>query len=332
MSEMLTRWDEKQDGHGQTVRVPISAVHLSDSPRSSGENTAHVRALAEVHKPLPPIVVHRQTMRVVDGRHRLLAARCRGEEHIEVRFFNGDQDDAFVLAVSLNTSHGLPLSRDERAAAALRIVRTRPQRSDRAIALITGLSDKTVASIRRSSARIPPLNARIGRDGRVRPSDAAEGRLRASELFAAKPDASLREIAAEAGIAVATAGDVRRRMTKGENPLPPRQRAAAPRPRAAEPQSVPDGPGGSPRAVTGDRTLAVIAQSLRTDPSLRFSEAGRTMLRLLDIHSIARDNWDRLADVVPAHCAPMVAQAAYECVAVWQRFAEQLERRIREIA
>lgn len=322
------QWGGQRGGHGAPVRVPIGAVRISDSPRLSGENLAHLRALAEVDGPLPPIVVHRQTMRVVDGVHRLLAARSRGEDHIEVRFFDGEPDDAFVLAVTLNTSHGLPLTRAERSAAVLRIMRTRPQWSDRAIAMVTGLSDKTVAGIRRSSAEIPPSNTRIGRDGRARPRDGAEGRLRASHLIAAKPDASLREIAARAGIAVATARDVRRRMARGEDPLPPRQRAAVPRPRPAEPRLAPERAGGpSKAATTGDRALGVIMRSLRNDPSLRFSEAGRTLLRLLDIHAVTAESWDRLVDAVPAHCAPSVVRAAQECAAAWQRFAEQLERR-----
>jgi ParB-like chromosome segregation protein Spo0J len=329
--EVLTSWGGRQ---GTTVRVPVGAVHLSDSPRSSGENTGHVRTLAEVDGPLPPIIVHRQTMSVIDGMHRLLAARARGDRYVEVRFFDGDPDDAFVLAVTLNTSHGLPLSRGERAAAVLRIMRTHARCSDRSIALITGLSDKTVAAIRRSTADIPPLNARVGRDGRTRPSDGAQGRLRARDLIAARPDASLREIAAEAGVALATARDVRRRLARGEDPLPPRQRAAVPHPRTGEPP-VPRRPAarrdGPPRAADGnqdrDRDLALVMHNLRRDPSLRLSEAGRTLLRLLDAHAIPDVAWDRLAEQVPAHCAPHVVQAARECAAAWQRFAEVLDGR-----
>ncbi len=268
----------------------------------------HVRALAESATAFPPIVVHRETMCVVDGVHRLHAARSRGDEQIEARFFDGAAADVFVLAVRLNAEHGLPLSRADRVAAVVRIARTHPQLSDRAVAATTGLSDKTVASIRQSSAEVPPSNTRIGRDGRTRPRNGAEGRLRAGNLLAAKPSASLREIAEQAGIAVATARDVRERLARGENPLPPRQR-------------------GTDQGAAAARDLALVMRNLRNDPSLRFSEFGRVVLRLLDAHSIAMDDWSRFVDVVPEHCVANVAHAAQSCAEVWRRFAERLEQR-----
>lgn len=311
-------WSESRFEHDSVVAVAIDEIGSSDSPRRGGENLAHVRALAEAVTPLPPIVVHRPTMRVVDGMHRLLAARARGDETIDVRFFDGSTEEAFVLAVRLNARHGLPLSRTDRVAAVIRIASTHPQWSDRAVAAVTGLSDKTVASIRRSSAEVPPLNTRIGRDGRVRPRNSAEGRLRASSLLAAKPGASLREIAEEAGIAAATVRDVRERIERGQDPVPPRQRAAEQRVTAV-PSVVPP--------VTVERNLTLIVQGLRNDPALRFTEAGRVVLRLLDAHSIAMDDWNRFVEMIPVHCTANVMHAAQECAEAWRRFAAQLEQR-----
>jgi hypothetical protein len=98
---------------------------------------------------LPPILVHRATMRVIDGMHRLRAATLRGDREIAVRFFDGDAGSAFVRAVVANVYNGLPLSRSDRAAAAARIVATHPHWSDRAVATATGLAPATVAAVRR---------------------------------------------------------------------------------------------------------------------------------------------------------------------------------------
>src|SRR2546423_5542310 len=205
--------------------LPIRSLLPADSPRLAGEDEEHVRLLAESYAELPPILVHRKTMRVIDGMHRLRAALLRGEESIKVRFYSGSEDAAFVLAVESNIAHGLPLSLADREAAAGRIVKSNPQWSDRAIAGVTGLSAKTVGVIRRGAcADLPQLHSRIGRDGRVRPLNGADGRRRASEVFARRPDASLREVAGEAGISPGTARDVRERMRRGEDPIPPRQR------------------------------------------------------------------------------------------------------------
>ncbi|WP_159001642.1 ParB/RepB/Spo0J family partition protein, partial [Streptomyces sp. SBT349] len=149
--------------------MPISTIVVADTPRGAGSSSAHARVLAETDDDLPPILLHRSTMRVIDGMHRLEAAKICRAETIRARFFDGDEDEAFVLAVESNVKHGLPLSLADRKAAALRIVRAHPDWSDRAVAAIAGLAHKTVGSIRRrASGEVPQLEARVGRDGRVR--------------------------------------------------------------------------------------------------------------------------------------------------------------------
>ncbi|HEX9335644.1 MAG TPA: streptomycin biosynthesis protein, partial [Pseudonocardiaceae bacterium] len=205
--------------------VTIDTLMLTDSPRLAGENTEHTRRLADSDDYLPPILVHRPTGWVIDGAHRVRAAILRGQTRIAAQFFDGPMDAAFVLAVRGNIAHGLPLSPADRRAAAERIVRSHPRWSDRAIAAATGLSDKTVRAIRRrSTSETPQLNTRVGRDGRVRPLNAANGRRLAAELIAERPDAGLREIASAAGISLATAHDVRIRLQRGEDPVPARLR------------------------------------------------------------------------------------------------------------
>jgi hypothetical protein len=97
--------------------VPVGIPLPADSPRLGGENRDHIRLLADATAPLPPILVHRSTMRVIDGMHRLRAAMLRGATEIAVEFFDGTEAEAFARAVRENVAHGLPLSRSDREAA-----------------------------------------------------------------------------------------------------------------------------------------------------------------------------------------------------------------------
>jgi hypothetical protein len=193
-------------------------------------------------------------MRVIDGMHRLRAALLRGEEEIEIQFFDGTDELAFLLAVRANISHGLPLSRADRMAAARRIIESQPQWSNRAIATVTGLSPGTVNAARqRITGQNHQLNTRLGQDGRARPLNGANGRLRASKILESRPDLPLRELAKAAGVSVGTARDVRERIRRGMHPLPPRQLAAAAREVAAAKRAI----GGSATTTVGDPYLTV---------------------------------------------------------------------------
>ena len=291
-------------------KVPIAALSLADSPRVLGEDGEHTKLLAGVDTALPPIVVYRPTMRVIDGMHRLRAAALRGNEDIEVVFYDGDEADTFVLAVELNRAHGLPLSRADRTAAATRIIESHPEWSHRRIAEVSGVSSSTVASIRRrSTAQNGQLNARVGRDGRVRPTDSAEGRLRASEEIERDPSASLRQIAKVAGVSLGTASSVRSRLHRGEPPVPSRERGA----------ERPD-----PQHRGDDAEVGVVIVNLRRDPSLRFTETGRVLLRYLEVCAIGFRQWDKLIANVPVHQREAVARLARECAGAWETFANRL--------
>ena len=312
-----------------TTRVPVTELVLSNWLRVKGEDIKHVRALAEVENELPPIVVHRATMQVIDGMHRVRAAVLSGAGYIEALLFEGAEDEAFLLAVQLNVAHGLPLSRADRVAAAVRIIHSSPQWSDRAIARAAGLSDKTVASIRRrASAEIPHLSDRVGQDGRIRPISPAVGRRMASDLIAKNPDAAISEIAARAGISPGTARDVRERLRNGLDPVPPRHRdtsgfqPAESRPAGSQPGGEDDR--ARQRSLSA-RMTPVILESLRNDPALRYNETGRALLRLLALHTMSPADWEQLISAVPLHRAQAVAQVAQSCSEAWQEFATRLE-------
>ena len=60
---------------GETVEIGLEALEPADSPRLNGIDVEHVRRLAQGDAVLPPILVDRSTRRVIDGAHRIAAAR-----------------------------------------------------------------------------------------------------------------------------------------------------------------------------------------------------------------------------------------------------------------
>jgi ParB-like chromosome segregation protein Spo0J len=322
-ADSVLAWGGQRARPFSTVSIPIDLLRPPDSPRLAGVDAEHARLLAESGAALPPIIVHRPTMRVIDGMHRLSAAMLRGQSEIEAHLYAGGEDDAFVLAVETNIAHGLPLSLADRTAAAERIIRSHPNWSDRAIASSTGLAASTVSAIRkRSTDQVVQLNSRIGRDGRTRPVSSAEGRRLASELIADNPDASLREIASIAGISPGTVRDVRKRLEAGDDPVPPMARRTEQHSRMSR----------SPRRQRDNRTSpadrAAILRELRKDPSLRFSETGRALLRWLDTQTIGMVDWEKVVENVPDHCVDTIVDLARANAYAWQKFAERLERRV----
>lgn len=181
-------------------------------------------------------------------------------------------------------------------AAAERLVRQCPQWSDRMISSITGLPARAVAGVR---GRVGgDAGARIGRDGRVRPTNSAERRRRARELMAEHPHLSLRQVAKAVGISPETARAVRAEL-----------RGGSPRPEA-------------PVRRSG---IADLLRWLRDDPSLRLSHNGRVLLRLLFLDLRTRAAWAEVARDVPAHCRPGLAELARQSAAAWQVLADRLD-------
>ena len=305
--------------HRQVVAVPVLSIRPGVTPRLAGEDRAHIARLAEIGAPLPPILVDRRTMRVIDGMHRLMAASLRGQETIEVEFFEGSPAEAFLQAVKANVTHGFPLSRADRRAAALRIIQMCPQMSDGSIAEVAGLASTTVATMRRESAgpvRQPCI--RIGKDGRARPVNGADGRLRAAAVLSERPDASAREVARAAGVSPATAWDVRKRLQRGEPPVPVADSAvvSTPAPRNAR-QGQPE-----KRPLPGGH--ASVLENLMRDPSLRSTDRGRQLLRLMQFNAAGVREWSEMATAVPPHRVAAVCQLARHYAQFWSSAAHDL--------
>jgi hypothetical protein len=309
----------------EVTAVSLLSLRPGDSPRLNGEDKSHVTRLAETEGSLPPILVDGRTMRVIDGMHRLMAASLQGRETIDVVFFDGTEADVFLRAVEANVTHGLPLSQADRRAAAERIIASHPHMSDRAIGRSAGLAAKTVAAIRkRSSDDVPQSNARVGRDGRVRPLDSTEGRERAAEILTDKPEASLRDVARAAGISPATVLDVRKRLERGEAPVPLRPSPIA---NGSGAHVAGNGTSAGGSAAAPDPT--VVVERLLRDPSLRNNDQGKKMLRLLHANAAGAVQLPGAGAAVPPHCVVTVVQLARLYAKMWLDFARELDGRAR---
>jgi ParB-like chromosome segregation protein Spo0J len=173
------------------------------TPRQTRVDEDHVIALLEVIDHLPPIIVD-ERMIVIDGVHRIEAFRRAGRHEISAHLFVGNEIEAVAIAVQANVQHGKPLSRTERQAAARTLLGQCPERSDRWIAEICGLSHPTVAALRQVTDGANQ-ELRTGRDGRRRPLDRTAGQAAVIEALARDPASSRRQTAKAAGVAPSTA-------------------------------------------------------------------------------------------------------------------------------
>jgi ParB-like chromosome segregation protein Spo0J len=71
----------------------------------------------------PPIIVDRATHKLLDGWHRVEAAKRAGVYTIPVQWVDAKEDELFPLAVKSNLGHGVHLSKEERYKAIARMQR-----------------------------------------------------------------------------------------------------------------------------------------------------------------------------------------------------------------
>ncbi|GGJ08750.1 hypothetical protein GCM10010121_018870 [Streptomyces brasiliensis] len=308
----------------EVSELPIALLQFSESPRLVGQSKKYTEQLAQSETPFPPILVNGRNMQVIDGVHRVLATLLKGGKTIEARVVNLSRHDAFLLAIKSNTQHGLPLSLADRRAAAARLSASHPHLSDRMIGEASGLSAKSVAAIRRSTASGTELNVRVGRDGRARAVDRAAGRHRAAEVIAQNPRASVREVARRAGISPATASDVRKRILAGEDvvgesPRPPATALEPSTESASEPAHI--------QVREKQEKPISLLKPLLHDPAILDADLGRRLVSTLRKNLVDDYQWLELADAVPSHCGALVIALAQQNADKWQAFAQALDER-----
>lgn len=331
-------WSEKFDQHMSIQEVLESCEHrvvdvssLSlDTVVRAANDPEHVALVAELADSLPPILVHGPSGRVLDGSHRVQAARLTGRATVPALVYNGHFRDGFVVAVWANSKHGLPLSRQDRISAATKIIESHRTWSNRMIAGVAGISPVTVAAIRRKmAAELTQGASRMGLDGRVRPVDRSAGRERASNLWQESPDSTVRAIARRAGVSPATALDVRKKLQSGLDPIQPRQQTRTYPSAQEKGTSISAGfatlPSPLQRTPGEPSHLNLALARLMRDPSMRQTDSGRELLRLLDFTTTILKNYEQLATNIPDHCAWSICDIARKYAEMWERFADQLE-------
>jgi hypothetical protein len=192
----------------------------------------------------------------------------------------------------------------------VRILTDRPASSDRWIADVCALSAKTVAHLRAEAAAssgLPPLDTRIGRDGKVRPLRAGQARQKVLDALAQNPAGSLRTIAAAAGASPETVRIVRLELA-GSNGL----RRTRPSPQQI---GILDEAGASPPSC---------------QPNFLSDNALRQTRFVEWLANKAIDDWRELVDSVPVSRVYLVADEARRQAAQWRQFAMAVEGRARQ--
>jgi ParB-like chromosome segregation protein Spo0J len=295
---------EVLDRQPGSVVVAVAELETGSAFREGGLCPEHVERLVALGGAWPPIVVMRRGGVVVDGAHRVEAARRLGIARLEAVFFDGGADDAFVEFVRRNVAHGLLLTLPERKHAAVRVLQAHRGWSDRRVAELCGLSPKTVARLRGESAARPTeenaqldREVRVGRDDRVRPVQRGSVRARVLEALREQPDASLRTIAGAVGVSPETVRLVRMNLAElsEDSPVPP-ESASAPA-WQADAALV--------SAADGEAFLAWFDQTALTDADIA---RARTvpLSRVYELADEARrrsDLWLRLARTLEARAA-----------------------------
>jgi hypothetical protein len=339
------RLDPTYDEKTPAQELPVHALSPGPHLRQGGIDAAHVQLLIDASElaELPPILVQKDGWRVIDGLHRLEVAKSRGDHSVKARFVDCSDAEALVLAMKANSAHGLPLSKADRVSGAERVLSAHPEWSDRAIATVTGLSGKTIASLRaRSEGGEPAGGKRLGRDGKLRSVTAGEGRRRAAEYINAHPNATLREVARETDVSLGTVHDVRARLRRGVSPERNGLRGPGTRltvhraDRVADADPVtahadaPDTAGtplrrGNPTGVPP--VWEAVAAKVANDPCVRYTEGGKEFLQWMALHATDPDGWQELVNAVPAHWLSVIAPIAESVSKEWSLFAERLRSR-----
>jgi hypothetical protein len=296
-------------GSDDAFELPIDQATQGTNVRADGLNEAQVTLLMELEGHWPAIVVWGPDNMVVDGAHRMAAARRLGLTRISAIRFSGTAEEAYLEAVRRNIDHGLPLSLEDRRRAVRRVITRHPDWSDRRIASHCGLSGKAVARLRReqrplerprdTAAPIVGMERRIGKDGKARPVQPEALRERISEAIVANPEASLRTIALETGASPETVRTVRARLNAVEGTAKEREEVVVQPIQIWEP----------------DRAL------------LSCGDAGEFARWFKD--TAVGDEWRAHVAVVPVGRIYEVADEAHKRADAWALFAGQLEGRLR---
>ena len=205
------------------ARSHVSLDRIRPGPAiRSGLDDAHIARIADVADRWPPVVLQTGTYVLIDGAHRIEAARRNGATTIKAVFLDVDDGELLAVRAERNAAHGLTLSLDERRAIAFDLL-AQQRWSDGRIADATGLNRSTITRYREKS--VPggadhhlETGTRQGKDGKHYPVDAAVRRERALTIMAQEPDRPMTEVAEEVGLSLSTIYKLRDQQPEPELP------------------------------------------------------------------------------------------------------------------
>jgi ParB-like chromosome segregation protein Spo0J len=287
------------------VRIKVADLKVGPSFREGGLCPEHVERLMTLGGSWPPIVVDSDGL-VIDGAHRVIAARRLRWARLDAVLFEGGSEEAFIEFVRRNVAHGLLLTLRERKRAAVRVLGSHREWSDRRLAEVCGISPKTVGRLRLDvgcpTEEVAQLDggSRVGRDDRRRPVQRGSARARVVEALRAQPSGSLRAVAAVAGVSPETVRLVRMNLTQS--------------PQSADTVA---------EIAAGDESVA-----WRADAALASCDAGEEFLSWFERTQIAD------ADMARVHAVPLsriydLAKEARRRSEGWLHLARALEARTR---
>lgn len=128
--------------------MSIDELRPGPAVRSRPPAAEDVADLAGALEDAPAVLVACPGRRLLDGHHRVAAARHRGDEDVDVTWWHGDPADMFLVALRRNAAL-VPVTPQERQVAAEVLLQTRAEMSDRWVARACGISPSTVGKLRR---------------------------------------------------------------------------------------------------------------------------------------------------------------------------------------
>jgi len=294
----------------EVVSVALADLSVSTSFREGGLSQEHVQRLVALAGHWPPVLVNRADGLVIDGAHRVAAARLLGLDRVEAWYFDGQPDDAMIEFVRRNVHQGLPLTLRERKRAAEHVLAAHPEWSDRRIAELCAISPKTVGRLRGTRTERPTEGilqldgrTRIGRDNKWRPVHSASVRSRVAQALKEHPGASLRSVAKSVGVSPETVRIVRMNMDAT---------GALEAATKADPE----------RAAAG---LPEDSASWHQDLALVSSNDGENFVAWFDRTTLTEEECRRFLDAVPLSRIYEIADEARRRSEVWMQFAKSLD-------
>lgn len=166
---------------GKTEEIPIDTIDVSAQVRDINEDVVKEYAEAmEKGDKFPPVEVMQAEDDddalltppvLVDGRHRLEAAKHNGNDTIKCKVKRGTMQDARLAAAGCNATHGLRRTNEDKRRAVEVVLEIQDNWTDSRIAMHCGVSPTFVGKVRAqfnaSKGTADQPQRRVASDGRV---------------------------------------------------------------------------------------------------------------------------------------------------------------------